>query len=66
IKASRDLNPESCRSAARDHYSSRRMIERYLNVYNRIVSAAEGGAQAELAGGYASSSSVTSLKSTAI
>jgi glycosyltransferase involved in cell wall biosynthesis len=54
IQATVDIDPEACRSAAQARFSSLKMIERYLDAYDRIVSAAEGRAQARLAGGCAS------------
>lgn len=38
ITAASDLDPEACRDAARTRFSSTEMAERYLNLYDRIVS----------------------------
>jgi hypothetical protein len=38
IRKAGELSPDVCRSVARTQYSSERMIERYFQTYERIVS----------------------------
>ncbi len=37
IKAARELKPEICRAAAREQFSSERMVKRYLETYTHLV-----------------------------